>query len=95
VSDPSIIGQKKLQEAVTKVHSSNMTVIKTTSFPFGFVANKTDTAELITNIPKSAALNLTTETVFTDLNKTNILSNIVKTLPTLPDKVKSSEFTPS
>ena len=78
-----------------KVHSSNGSVIKTTSFPDGFIANKTDTAILLTNIPKALAQYVTTETVFTDLNKTNILSNIVKTLPVLTGLAKSSEFTPT
>ena len=93
VSDPALIGQKI--NAVTKIHSSNGTVIKTTSFPSGFVANKTDTAELLTNIPKLTAQNVTTETVFTTLNKSNVLSNSVKTLPTLSGPLKSSEFTPT
>lgn len=86
VSDPTLIGQKI--NAVMKVHSSNGSIIKTTSFPTGFIANKTDTAELLTNIPKSYAQNITTETVFTDLNKTNILSNIVKTQPVLSSSIK-------
>jgi hypothetical protein len=86
VSDPTLIGQKI--NAVMKVHSSNGSIIKTTSFPSGFIANKTDTAELLTNIPKSYAQNITTETVFTDLNKTNILSNIVKTQPVLSGSIK-------
>jgi hypothetical protein len=86
VSDPTLIGQKI--NAVMKVHSSNGSIIKTTSFPSGFIANKTDTAELLTNIPKSYAQNIITETVFTDLNKTNILSNIVKTQPVLSGSIK-------
>lgn len=93
VSDPTLVGQKV--NAVMKVHSSNGSVIKTTSFPDGFIANKTDTALLLTNIPKALAQDVTTETVFTDLNKTNILSNIVKTLPVLTGLAKSSEFTPT
>jgi hypothetical protein len=93
VSDSTLIGQKI--NAVMKVHSSNGSVIKTTSFPTGFIANKTDTTQLLTNIPKALAQNTTTETVFTDLNKTNILSNIVKTLPALSGSVKSSDFTPT
>lgn len=93
VSDPTLIGQKV--NAVMKVHSSNGSIIKTTSFPTGFIANKTDTAQLLTNIPKTLAQNITTETVFADLNKTNILSNIVKTLPTLSGSIKSSDFTPT
>ena len=86
VSDPTLIGQKI--NAVMKVHLSNGSIIKTTSFPSGFIANKTDTAELLTNIPKSYAQKITTETVFTDLNKTNILSNIVKTQPVLSGSIK-------
>lgn len=78
-----------------KIHSSNGSVIKTTSFPTGFTANKTDTAQLLTNIPRVLGQNVTTETVFTDLNKTNILSNVVKTLPVLSGSIKSSDFTPT
>jgi hypothetical protein len=95
VSDPNLIGKKI--NAVMKVHESNGTVIKTTSFPSGFVANKTDTTRLLTIIPKVYAQNMTTETVFTDLNKTNILSNVVKTLPVLSGSgsINSSQFTPT
>lgn len=93
VSDPNLVGQKI--NAVMKIHSSNGSVIKTTSFPTGFTANKTDTAQLLTNIPRVLALNVTTETVFTDLNKTKILSNVVKTLPVLSGPIKSSDFMPT
>ena len=78
-----------------KVHSSNGTVIKTTSYPLGFTANNTGTIQLLTNIPIAIAQNITTETFLTDLNKTNILSNPVKTLPTIDPPIKSSEFTPT
>ena len=93
VSDPTLIGQKL--NAVMKVHSSNGTVIKTTSYPLGFTANNTGTIQLLTNIPIAIAQNITTETFLTDLNKTNILSNPVKTLPTISQPIKSSEFTPT
>ena len=93
VSDPTLIGQKL--NAVMKVHSSNGTVIKTTSYPLGFTANNTGTIQLLTNIPIAIAQNITTETFLTDLNKTNILSNPVKTLPTITQPIKSSEFTPT
>src|SRR5919201_777111 len=75
VSDPNLIGHKV--NAVMKVHSSNGSVIKTTSFPNGFVANKSDSARLLTNIPITLAKNITTETFFTDLNRAVILSNTV------------------
>jgi len=93
VSDPALIGQKL--NAVMKVHSSNGSVIKTTSYPLGFTANNTGTIQLLTNIPIAIAQNITTETFLTDLNKTNILSNPVKTLPTIAQPIQSSEFTPT
>ena len=93
VSDPALIGQKL--NAVMKVHSSNGSVIKTTSYPLGFTANNKGTIQLLTNIPIATAQNITTETFLTDLNKTNILSNPVKTLPTIAQPIKSSEFTPT
>ena len=87
VSDPTLVG--KVINAVMKVHSSDGSVIKTTSFPLGFTANSTGIAELLTNIPKSAAQNITTETVFTDLNKTNVLSNTIQTPPHIDNFIKS------
>ena len=93
VSDPTLVGQKL--NAVMKVHSSNGSVIKTTSYPLGFTANNTGTLQLLTNIPIAVAQNITTETFLTDLNKTNILSNPVKTLPIISPPIKSSEFTPT
>lgn len=92
LSDPTLTSQKI--NAVMKVLSQDGTVLKTTSFPSGFGANMTGTAELLTNIPKILARNITTEIVFTDLNKTNILSNTIQTLPHLED-VKTSESMPT
>lgn len=93
VSDPTLVGKEI--NAVMKVHSSDGSVVKTTSFPLGFTANSTGIAELLTNIPKSAAQNITTETVFTDLNKTNVLSNTIQTPPHIDKLIKSSDITPS
>lgn len=93
VSDPNLIGKKI--NAVMKVHGFNGTVIKTSSFPSGFIANRIDTARMVTAIPISNVQNITTETVFTDLNKTNILSNVVKTLPMLSGSKKSPDFSPT
>ena len=78
-----------------KVYSSDGSLLKTTSFPTGFPVNKTGGTDLLTNIPISPAQNITTETVFTDLNKTNLLSNPVKTTPHMADPIKSSEITPT
>ena len=93
VSDPALIGQKI--NAVMKVYSSDGSLLKTTSFPGGFPVNKTGSTYLLTSIPVSPAQNITTETVFTDLNKTNLLSNPVKTTPHMTDLIKSSEITPT
>lgn len=78
VTDPALIGQKI--NAVMKVYSSDGSLLKTT-YPAGFLINKTGGAHLLTNIPISTAQNITTETVFTDLNKTNQLSNPISTTP--------------
>jgi len=93
VSDPTLIGQKI--NAVMKVHSSNGSILKTTSFPAGFTVNKTGMTQLLTNIPISSSQNITTESVFTDLNKTNVLSNQIKTLPPISHPINSSDFTPT
>ena len=93
VTDPALIGQKI--NAVMKVYSSDGSLLKTTSFPGGFPVNKTGSTYLLTSIPVSPAQNITTETVFTDLNKTNLLSNPVKTTPHMTDLIKSSEITPT
>jgi len=93
VTDPTLIGQKI--NAVMKVYSSDGSLLKTTSFPGGFPVNRTGSTYLLTSIPVSPAQNITTETVFTDLNKTNLLSNPVKTTPHMTDLIKSSEITPT
>ena len=93
VSDPILVGQKI--NAVMKIHSANGSLLKTTSFPAGFTANKTGMTQLLTNIPISTSQNITTETVFTDLNKTSLVSNTVKTLPLISNPINSSEFTPA
>ena len=92
VSDPNLIGQKV--NAVMKVHAADGTVLKTTSFPSGFAANITGTTQMLTNIPKIIARNITTEIVFMDLNKTNVLSNTVETLPHIAN-LKTSESMPT
>lgn len=92
VSDPNLIGQKV--NAVMKVHAADGTVLKTTSFPSGFAANITGITQMLTNIPKIMARNITTEIVFMDLNKTNVLSNTVETLPHIAN-LKTSESMPT
>jgi hypothetical protein len=92
VTDPTLIGQKI--NAVMKVYAADGSLLKTSSFPAGFAVNKTGRTHLLTNV-LSPAQNITTETIFTDLNKTNPLSNPVKTTPHMVDLIKSSEITPT
>jgi hypothetical protein len=82
VSNSTFVGQKI--NAVMKVYSGNGTLLKTTSYPAGFTANKNGTQQLLTNLAVPRIDNITTVTTFTDLNKTVALSNPVKTLPSLP-----------
>jgi hypothetical protein len=93
VMDSALIGQKI--NAVMKVYSSDGSLLKTNSFPGGFPVNKTGSTYLLTSTSVSPAQNITTETVFTDLNKTNLLSNPVNTTPHMTDLIKSSEITPT
>ena len=93
MSDPALIGQEI--NAVMKVYSADGPLLKTTSFLAGYVVNKTGVTQFLTNIPISTSQNITTETVFTDLNKTNLLSNPIKTPPHISNLIKSSEITPT
>jgi hypothetical protein len=81
IINSTFIGQKI--NAVMKVYSGNGTLLKTTSFPAGFTANRNGTQQLMTNIAVPRIDNITTVTTFTDLNKTVVLSNPVRTLPSL------------
>lgn len=79
LTNSSLIGQKL--NAVMKVHDAKGEVVKTSSFPNGFAANNNDTTQLLTNIPKLLSGNLTTEVYFTTMNKSNVISNTINTLP--------------
>lgn len=61
--------------AVMKVYTSNKTLIKTSSFPEGFLANTTDTQQLSTTLTGNALQNVTAVVQFTDAAKTIPLSN--------------------
>ena len=43
--------------------------------------NNNGTTQLLTNIPKLLSGNLTTEVYFTTMNKSNVISNTINTLP--------------
>ena len=92
VTDPILIGQKV--NAVMKVQVPDGTVLKTTSFPSGFAAQIFWLCTTVDQYTKIIARNITTEIVFTDLNKTNVLSNTVETLPHIAN-LKTSESMPT
>jgi hypothetical protein len=73
VSNMSLVGQKI--NAVMKVYSQNGTLLKTTSYPDGFILNNTGARQLLTNIPNSTINNITAVATFTNLAKTVAFSN--------------------
>ena len=80
-SNSSLAGQTI--NAVMKLHGSDGAVLKTSSFPNGFVANNNGTTQLLTNIPKLLSGNVTTEVYFTTIDKSSVISNTIKTIPHL------------
>ena len=72
----SLVGQKI--NAVMKVYSQNETLLKTTSYPDGFILNNTGSRQLLTNIPNSTINNITAVATFTNLAKTMALSNALE-----------------
>jgi hypothetical protein len=73
VSNMSLVGQKI--NAVMKVYSQNGTLLKTTSYPDGFILNNTGATQLLTNIPNSTINNITAVATFANLAKTVAISN--------------------
>ena len=71
--DPSILTQTI--NAVMKVYTSNETLIKTSSFPEGFIANSSDTQQLSTTLMGNGLQNVTAVVQFTDASKTIPISN--------------------
>ena len=75
VSDPATVG--KQISGTLKIYTSNGTIIKTTSIPNGFKADKTGFQQFVTTLPNSTTQSITTIVLFTDLNKTAPLSNFI------------------
>ena len=64
--------------AVLKIYAINGTLLKTSSFPSGFILKNTDTTQLLTNIPNKSVENITAVIGLTNQNKTIPLSNSLK-----------------
>jgi hypothetical protein len=75
VSDPATVG--KQISATMKIYTSNGTLLKTTSIPNGFKADKSGFQQFVTSLPISTIQSINTIVLFTDLNKTAPLSNSI------------------
>jgi hypothetical protein len=77
VNDNSIAGQTI--NAVMEVYAPNGTLIRTSSYPDGFIAQGSGGVEgLETTIKDSTLQSITANVTFRDLNKTEVLSNDLK-----------------
>jgi hypothetical protein len=78
IEDSSIVGQTI--NAVMKVYALNGTLIRTTSYPNGFIAQNSDgKAVLKTTLTDQTVESVTANIIFTDLNKTETISNEITT----------------
>ena len=60
-----------------KIYAENGTLIKTTSIPNGFKADKTGFQQFVTSLSASSIKEITAVVSFTELNKTSPLSNSI------------------
>ncbi|MGI0021256.1 MAG: hypothetical protein ACRD9Q_00195 [Nitrososphaeraceae archaeon] len=75
ISDFDIVG--KQISGTMKIYTHNGALIKTTSIPNGFSADKSGFQQFVTSFPDSSVQSITTVVLLTDLNKTSPLSNSV------------------
>jgi hypothetical protein len=74
IDDSSVEG--KSINAVMKVYAPNGTLVKTSSYPAGFVAqNSGGKAELKTTLTDQSVKSVTANVMFTDFGKKNVISN--------------------
>lgn len=79
VSDSDTVGRQI--NGIMQISTDNGTLIKTTSIPNGFKADKTGFQQFVTSLPATSPKTITATVLFTDLNKTSALSNsIIKDL---------------
>jgi hypothetical protein len=71
-----------------RVFSLNGTIIKTSSFPNGFLLNQTGSIQFATSFTDKSLQNVKADVVLTDLSKINPLSNLVTTNISLNNTVK-------
>jgi len=74
VSDSDTVG--KVINGIMEIYTDNGTLVKTTSIPNGFKADKTGFQQFVTSLPTTPKT-ISTIVLFTDLNKTSPLSNSI------------------
>lgn len=75
VSDSGTVG--KQINRIMEISTDNGTLIKTTSIPNGFKADKTGFQQFVTSLPNTSPETITATVLFTDLNKTSQMSNSI------------------
>jgi len=75
VSDPDTVS--KQISGNMKIYTENGTLIKTTSVPNGFRADKSGFQQFVTSLPASSIKEITAIVSFTELNMTTPLSNAI------------------
>ena len=75
VSDSDTVG--KQINGIMEISTNNGTLVKTTSIPNGFKAEKTGFQQFVTSLPSTSPKTITAIVLFTDLNKTSPLSNSI------------------
>jgi hypothetical protein len=93
IQNSSIAGQTI--NAVMKLYTSNGTLIKTSSYPSGFVAQNTNgTVELKTNVEDPAIQGVIANVTLTNAAKTEVISNKISTTANLQGASKPSSSLP-
>jgi hypothetical protein len=75
VLDTDTVG--KQINGIMQISTDNGTVVKTTSIPNGFKADKTGFQQFVTSLPATSTKSITAVVLLTDLNKTSALSNSI------------------
>ena len=94
VNDESLEGEKV--NGIMKLYSTNGSLIHSSSFPDGFTAKKKGgTEEFKTTIRDSTIQSLTANVTFTDMKKSDAISNVITShlqLKKLPASVTTSDL---
>lgn len=75
VLDPDMVG--KQINGMMQITTTNGTIVKTSSIPNGFKADKTGFQQFVTSLPATSTKSVTATVLLTDLNKTSALSNSI------------------